>query len=500
MNPNDLLTRIQTNIYKRKLRGGGVSWMVRWKSPRNGRWVAVTGGRTKSEAQALEARIRNELVAGRDPEFLKTGASPDLTVSDVIDRFFEHSRYLAGTETWKVENRSRLEQWVRPNLGKFKFSDLTTDRILKFYLSMRDGGLGRPSITKTHTLVCLLGDLHAELVPRAENVARKIRDFGKYFPKRAPQREINFLVPEEMEVLFRAADRSKNHLLSPLIRFLAETGLRRSEALNLKWTDIDRAGGFIHIRKSKNGRARRIPLVDEAWRAIERLYGRSEYVFVDRSGKRPHEDVFLKPLRTAARKAGIEKRIDLHTFRHSYGSNKLRAGWGLKKVSMLLGHSDISITANVYAHLTDGDLCVRDDFRFDNPAESENSHELGNLREMIADSMASAVIKALQELPAGEDALLRVKSELARLAESAEFHADSESSRKIAKVSPRTEKKLSGATPVLHGAAEGLNEGSKTKADDSGRWAKSLSDLEGLNVSERNGRPTRIRYEPNLLY
>ena len=123
---------------------------------------------------------------------------------------------------------------------------------------------------------------------------------------------------------------------------------------------MDRTAGFIHIRKSKTGASRTIPLEPQAWEAIEELqHRRSPYVFVYSDGSRPHEDVFIKPLRTTAKRAGINKRIDLHTFRHSYGSNKIRMGWGLKKVSLLLGHADIAITSSVYTHLLDGDLRVQ---------------------------------------------------------------------------------------------------------------------------------------------
>lgn len=66
-------------------------------------------------------------------------------------------------------------------------------------------------------------------------------------------------------------------------------------------------------------------------------------------------------MKAAAVEAGIKKRVDIHTFRHSYGSNKIRMGWGLRKVSQILGHSDIQATASYYSHLLDGDLKIRDE-------------------------------------------------------------------------------------------------------------------------------------------
>lgn len=96
-------------------------------------------------------------------------------------------------------------------------------------------------------------------------------------------------------------------------------------------------------------------------------------MFSSKDGAQFEGKKFLKPLQRAARRAGIEKRIDIHTLRHSYGSNKIRLGWGLRKVSKLLGHADITITAKVYSHLLDGDLKVRDEVQFDNSGVEANS-------------------------------------------------------------------------------------------------------------------------------
>lgn len=162
-------------------------------------------------------------------------------------------------------------------------------------------------------------------------------------------------------------------LAYPFVKLLAASGLRRSEALNLKWSDIDNKLGFIHVRKSKNGKSRTIPLEPDALDALSHLNLRTEYLFTQANGNRPNRHALIKPFQRAARRIGIAKRVDLHCLRHSWGSNKIRAGWGLKKVSMILGHSDISLTAAIYTHLLDGDLKVRDDFQFDKSLQTQNS-------------------------------------------------------------------------------------------------------------------------------
>ena len=409
------IIRIQTNVYKKRHRSGAITWVVRWKSPATGKWKVAAGGKTRSEALLLEARIRQELALGKDPS-ITVPLGVDLTVSDLIDRFYEHSRFLGAATGWRVENRSRLEKYVRPELARISFASLDANQILKFYIRIRDIGLTRPTIHKVHTLLCLLGDLFQEINPGAVNVPRRIA-FGQTFPKRAPLREINFLTPPELERIYAATARSRQRLLLPLIQFLANTGLRRSEALNLRWTDIDRESGIIQVRTSKTGRARNVPLEVEAWEAIRHLEGHGEYVFSYPDGSRPDKASFRHPLQFAAKRAGIQKRVDLHTLRHSFASNKIRAGFGLKKVSVLLGHSDISMTANVYSHLLDGDLRVpdRDAGVFDKTTEQTNSERAKIRSELSANLLASLFVQALQRIPDGEQVRAAIERELDRI-------------------------------------------------------------------------------------
>jgi integrase len=405
---------IRTNIFQKVHRSGAVSWIVRWRSPKSGKWKKVSAGKDAEEARAIEAKIRLALMNGEDPELIRASDVPNFTVADVLDRFYGHSRFLGASETWRIENRRRLEKYIRARLGSVSFAELNQDMILKLYISIRDEGMSRATIHKVHTLFCGLADLYQEIRPDSVNVPRQVK-FGKYFPKRAPKREINFLTPEELERLYKVVARSHQRLLLPLVKFLANTGMRRAEALNLKWTDIDQGSGFIQIRMSKTGRARNIPIDPGAWDAIKYLEGRGEYVFTYPNGSRPDMASFRRPLVNAAKKAGITKRIDLHTLRHSYGSNQIRAGWGLKKVSMLLGHSDISMTANIYTHLLDGDLKVADQHArvFDKANESLDSEVAGGRHQFAAKVLADLIrAGAARAAVTGEDPMASIEAEI----------------------------------------------------------------------------------------
>jgi integrase len=396
---------VQTNIYKRTHRNGSVSWMVRWKSPKTGRWRARTAGKSETEASLIEAQIRQELARGTDPDQIDAESAHHLTVADIVKVFYGHSRFLGGTPRWRKDAREKIDNDIVPKLGKKFFSELDQDTIFKFYLGLRQREISNATIDKYHGLLRIIGDVFKK--KSGINPIREIEGFRKQFPKQPPTRDINFMTSEEIEQLDVELFTSTSKLLRPFAIFLVESGLRRSEAYLLKWTDVDLKGKFIHIRKTKHGKARTIPLESKAWRAIASLKGNGAFVFTTDEGERYHLDSLLRPLQRAARRAGIDRRIDLHTLRHSFGSNKIRAGWGLKKVSMLLGHADISTTANIYTHLLDGDLRVRDESRLDfdkRPGNLDIQSER-NTDEKMASMVAQTLTSVLGNTAEGQLAL-----------------------------------------------------------------------------------------------
>ncbi len=401
------MKKIRTNIYKRKYNSGKTAWMVRWWDTVAHGWCALKGGDTQEEAEVTETRVRDDLLRDIDPGAW-LAETPVETISELILAFYQTAHYQSCSEGWRKIMHYHLDGLIKERLGGYRFSELTKEKLYAFYLELKNKqGVCNSSIQKYHLKICFLGDVFVERHPDKINIPRQLKDFKKRFPREAPRREINFLTPEEIEKVLSELRKTTSDLAYPFTKLLVHTGMRRNEARNLKWTDIDYESGFIHIRKSKNGKSRSIPIEPGAKEAIEMMPRKSEYIFIHKDGDRPDKHSLRRPFQRAAKRIGIDKRVDLHTLRHSYGSNKIRAGWGLKKVSMLLGHSDISLTARVYTHLLDGDLKVQDDFRFDNRAEKQNSGKNGDISVSIppngnvgkiASEMDTATIMAMIQM------------------------------------------------------------------------------------------------------
>lgn len=195
-----------------------------------------------------------------------------------------------------------------------------------------------------------------------------------------------FLTPQEGQRLLGAVRQSANPMLYPLIGFLLLTGARKSEALNLRWEQIDFDRRLWTVPLSKSGKPRHIPLSDGALRLLEQakdITARSDasgaFAFPNlRTGER------LKDITHAwdtARKAAGLPDVRLHDLRHSYASALVNEGGSIYEVQKLLGHANIATTER-YAHLShktlaEGAAKVDAHFRIDEQAS--NLHETDGL-------------------------------------------------------------------------------------------------------------------------
>jgi integrase/recombinase XerD len=175
------------------------------------------------------------------------------------------------------------------------------------------------------------------------------------FPK-TPQKLPVVLSQDEVKRLIEAAP---NLLHRTLLMVLYSTGIRRKEASLLKVRDIDSERRVIHIRQGKGSRARDLPLTPKLLTAL-REYWRwkkpQNYLFPSTPGHHGLEGSISDKTvwyacKTAAEKAGIEKRIGQHTLRHSFATHMLEAGADLRTIQLLLGHRELKDTI-IYLHLS----------------------------------------------------------------------------------------------------------------------------------------------------
>ncbi len=144
-----------------------------------------------------------------------------------------------------------------------------------------------------------------------------------------------------------------------MIELLYSTGLRVSELVNLRLSDLQMEAGTLRCI-GKGNKERMVPMGRSAVASIETylrharqtlLRGKiSPYLFLNRFGGRMGRIGFWKKLAEYGRKAGLRLKLKPHMLRHSFATHLLERGADLRSVQLMLGHADIS-TTQIYTHV-----------------------------------------------------------------------------------------------------------------------------------------------------
>jgi integrase/recombinase XerD len=165
---------------------------------------------------------------------------------------------------------------------------------------------------------------------------------------------------EEIDRMIDVIDLSKpeGHRNKAIIETLYGCGLRVSELVNLKLTDIHYAEGFV-IVTGKGSKQRLVPISSHALKEID-LYRQERNImpaiydqnilFLNRRGKKLTRVMIFTIIKDLAARAGIRKNISPHTFRHSFATHMIEAGADLRAVQEMLGHESI-LTTEIYTHI-----------------------------------------------------------------------------------------------------------------------------------------------------
>lgn len=191
-----------------------------------------------------------------------------------------------------------------------------------------------------------------------------IRNFAKW-------REQKFDVPSSIhKIQFLKQDPPKQRVLSEeeyqlclqhthgmdkdILLFMGNTGLRREEFRNLKWSDIDSQLRFIRV--SGKGRKQRIVPLNETCREILKKYphlSTNEYLQISRRYPGGEGSSWL--CRRLSKHLGIPQ-FGVHAIRHYFATEMIKRGVNIYKLSKILGHNSVVTTQNIYVHLLPFDL------------------------------------------------------------------------------------------------------------------------------------------------
>ena len=203
----------------------------------------------------------------------------------------------------------------------------------------------------------------------------------------------NVLSVEEIDSIEAAIDLSSNEgeRNRAIIETLYSCGLRVSELINLKTTDINPEEGFIKVT-GKGNKTRLVPISHTALEYInyyvEKMRNHiavnnenKDYLFLNRRGRKLTRVMIFTIVKQLVEAAGIDKNVSPHTFRHSFATHLVEGGADLRAVQEMLGHESIQ-TTEIYTHLDSSYL--RDEILTFHP-RSDKRQQILDVTENLAD-------------------------------------------------------------------------------------------------------------------
>lgn len=250
-------------------------------------------------------------------------------------RDYLNSRSYSDTTVRNYLNVIRqFRKWNHANIP------LSKELLFRYLEQMRSGGMSYSYIRIT---VLAVG-LYAEVI---HNISIK-HDFLRGFRRHAKLPDV--LSVEEVKLLLESINNIKHKAIMSVIY---SCGLRISECINLKLSDVDSHKMLIKIAHTKDKKARFVPLSPkllELLKDYKQEYMPEIYLFEGQTEEKYSVRSIQTVLKTALKHSNIKKKISVQSLRHSFATHLVEQGTDLSLIQSLLGHRDIRST-QVYIHI-----------------------------------------------------------------------------------------------------------------------------------------------------
>jgi integrase len=333
----------------------------------NGRTRRATIGEFGSPWSVDQAReealsLLSQFARGKDPVLEKKAARVrGITVRELSERYWNEANHHKKSSTLDVE-RGLMKRHILPLLGDKVVADLTTSDVQLFHQRVAKGDTAADEKTKARGRAIVKGgrgtsnrtlDLLSSMLSfavavdvRPENPARGVKKFKlKTHDRQLTEEELGRL-GEALATL--GADGVSEFAIGAL-RFLALTGCRRGEALNLQWPWIDKRNGIAKLPDSKTGQ-KILVLGEAALSLLDTIPRRTDSPLVFPSSAGGNIPISIQKIWRKACKVAAISDIRLHDLRHNFASEAVSSGQSLYIVGKLLGHSQQQTTQR-YSHL-----------------------------------------------------------------------------------------------------------------------------------------------------
>jgi integrase len=350
-----------------------MSWILGYRPVNSRRFKRLTLGELSAlslkAARQRAKELSGDVVKGGDPVSERVRARRAETVAEMGSRYLDHIDSYRKSST-ASEYRRLWKKHLVKTLGNMKVAEVTTAEVSRLHRSIKKKYVA-------NRVVDLAGSFFSFC--EKEGIRARGTNPATHVERHREKARERFLTPKEFARLGAALVKAEQEGLPPApkhrrepkseettkhrtrkwgqvypanpsavacLRFLALTGLRRGEALQLRWADIDLDRAQLTLAESKTGRSHR-PLSAAALLMLTSLPRSSEYVFPGFDGG-PIVSV-SRIWASVIHAAGLEG-LRIHDLRHSYASVSASSGDSMLILRRLLGHKTVKMTER-YAHL-----------------------------------------------------------------------------------------------------------------------------------------------------
>jgi integrase len=293
-----------------------------------------------------------------------------MTVTTFLSRWLESVAADRVRPSTLAAYQSHVSNHITPSIGRVKLVKLGALHVEDMMAGMVGAGLS--ASTANRVRATLRNALESAVKWRYVNHNAA----ALAGPRKERRERVQPLTPEQMDLFL---EYTHHHRYGPLFAFAAYTGLRAGELLALRWRDLDLDDETMHVRHGltkdygsgrlndpKTPESRRVLKLSDAalealarqrvridqWRALAgERWAEHDLVFPNTLGGYGDNPKITRALQLLLAEAGLPRQR-LHDLRHYYATTQLAEGAGIYDVSAMLGHSQITLTADTYGHLT----------------------------------------------------------------------------------------------------------------------------------------------------
>jgi integrase len=346
-------------LYERA--GGDRAWEYRWYETQfdgtRRRRGCIVGSLQEFPTEALAQKAIAALRANINAETPRTQLEA-VSFATLVQHYSERELTEGAGKTFATiqTNKGYLDRWILPRWASYRLKDVKAVIVEEWLRSLP---LANGSKAKIRNLMHSVFNHALRWEWHDRNPITQVRQSAKR--QRAP---IVLNIEQIKSMLEHLQEPGKTAVLLDIL-----TGLRVSELLALKWSDVDFENLVIHVTRSislqhvgdckTEASQKPVPLDPELaevllmWRRRSPYQMDDDWVFASpaKQGKQPYwsSSIFRVYLKPALKAAGIIGKVGWHTFRHSYATILKSHGEDVKTVQELLRHANSSITLNLYA-------------------------------------------------------------------------------------------------------------------------------------------------------